>query len=294
MPAHIYMRVGRYHDASLANEQASKADESYIAQCRAQGIYPLAYHPHNVHFLWASASMEGRSALALEAAEKLRHVTHKGMMHEAGYGTLQHYWITPLYALVRFGKWDAILAEPRPPEDLLYPIGVWHYARGFAFAAQGKGKEAHAELAKVQALAADKRVASITVWEINTAAALLGVAAKALAGEIAGREGKGQDAVRHLTQAVTLEDALNYNEPPDWYYPVRHSLGAALLAVDRAAEAEAVYREDLRRNPENGWALFGLGQALASQGKSGEAAEAEARFKKAWSRADVTLTASRF
>lgn len=294
MPAHIYMRVGRYHDASLANEQASKADESYLAQCRAQGIYPLAYHPHNFHFLWASATMEGRSAVALEAAGKLRQVTHQGMMHETGYGTLQHYWITPLYALVRFGKWDEVLEQPRPSDDLLYPIGVWHYARGVALAAKGNAQEASGELAKVQAMAADKRVASITIWDINTATALLHVAAEALAGEIAAREGKRDEAVAHLTKAVALEDELNYNEPPDWYYPVRHSLGAALLAANRAAEAEAVYREDLRRNPENGWALFGLGQSLLAQGEAKEAAEVEARFRKAWSRADVTLTASRF
>lgn len=294
MPAHIYMRVGRYHDASLANEQASKADESYLAQCRAQGIYPLAYHPHNIHFLWASAAMEGRSAVALEAAVKLRQVTHQGMMHETGYGTLQHYWITPLYALVRFGQWDEVLAHPRPSDDLLYPIGVWHYARGVAFAAKGNAREANGELAKLQAMAADKRVSSITIWDINTATALLNVAAETLAGEIAAREGKLEEAVAHLTKAVALEDELNYNEPPDWYYPVRHSLGAALLAANRAAQAEAVYREDLRRNPENGWALFGLAKSLLAQGKAEEAAEAEARFRKAWSRADVTLTASRF
>jgi tetratricopeptide (TPR) repeat protein len=155
MPAHIYIRTGRYHDGSEANERAIESDDAYITQCRSQGIYPLAYHPHNWHFLWATASFEGRSKRAIEAARTLTTKVSQPMMREAGYGTLQHYYIIPMYALVKFGKWNEILNEPAPPEDLLYPTGVWHFARGMANTRTGQLKEAAKELEMLQTIAAD-------------------------------------------------------------------------------------------------------------------------------------------
>ncbi len=294
MPAHIYIRVGRYHDASQANERAIAADDAYLAQCRVQGLYPLAYRPHNHHFLWASATMEGRSALAIEAARHMAAHVDSAMMREPGYGTLQHYWITPLYALTRFGRWDEILAALAPPEDLRYPTGVWHYARGVALTAKDRLDDAAQELEALEAIAADSTLETVTIWDINTTASLMRIAAEALAGELAARRGDHAEAVRRLEAATRLEDALNYDEPPPWHYPVRQSLGAVLLATNRAAEAEAVYREDLRRHPENGWSLLGLAQSLEAQGKADEAGAVRQRFDQAWAAADVTLNGSRF
>ncbi|HSK80233.1 MAG TPA: hypothetical protein VLQ45_27510 [Thermoanaerobaculia bacterium] len=294
MPAHIYIRVGRYHDASVANQRAMEADKSYVTQCHAQGLYPLVYMPHNHHFLWAAATFEGRSALALEAARDMASGIDHHAMRQDGLGTLQHYQITPIYALVRFGRWDEILKTPEPDADLVYPRAVWHYARGMAFARTGRPDEADREREKVRALAAEPAMAKMTVWDINTVSDLLKVADALLAGETAAARRDWDAAVRHLEAAVTAEDALNYDEPPPWHFPSRQILGAVLLEAGRPADAERVYQEDLRKFPENGWSLNGLRQSLATQGKKEEAAKVEARFREAWKHADVTLAASRF
>ncbi len=294
MPSHIYIRTGRYHDSALANLAARKVDEAYVSQCHAQGIYPLGYVPHNHHFLWASAAMEGWSAMAFEAAGSTDRKTAHHLMRDPGMGTLQHYALTPLYARVRFGKWDEILATPAPEADLLYPTGIWHYARGRALVATGKLDEAQRSLAALEAIAARDTLDKITIWEINTTKGLLGVAVEVLAGELAAARGDYAAAIPRLEEAVRREDALNYNEPADWYYPVRHSLGAVLLSAGRAAAAEAVYQQDLKYNPENGWSLFGLMKSLEAQRKVDDATVVKARFEKAWKNADVVLTASRF
>ena len=291
MPAHTYMRVGRYHDASLANELASKADESYITQCRAQGIYPLVYHPHNVHFLVASAAMEGRGAVSIAAARKLATHSDPKMMREPGLETLQHYWITPLYALTRFSKWDEILSEPRPPNGLDYPTGVWHYARGMALSATGQADAAGKELAALSAIARKEAMKSQTIWGFNSFASVLGLAVRFLEADIASRRGDAATAVAHLTKAVALEDDLIYQEPPDWYAPARQALAATYARAKRWPEAEAAYRADLVRNPENGWSLSGLAAALDAQGKSSEATDVRKRLEKAWALADVSIAA---
>jgi tetratricopeptide (TPR) repeat protein len=289
MPAHIYIRVGRYHDSAIANEEAARADASYVAQCHAQGVYPLAYHPHNYHFLWASVTMEGRSADALKAAEDLRKHTNHELMREMGFGTLQHYAITPVYAMVRFGKWDEILARPKP--ELLYQEGVWHYARGMALTAKKQLSEADGELGQLRQIAADERLASVTLWDINGVQAILGVAVEHLAGELAAARGDVASAVEHLSRGVQLEDDLRYDEPPPWHMPIRQALGAVLLNAGRAAEAEAVYRMDLEKFPENGWSLYGLMKALEAQGKPYD--DVAKRFREAWKYADIELTSSR-
>ena len=291
MPAHTYMRVGRYHDASLANEEAAKADESYITQCRAQGIYPLVYHPHNVHFLVASAAMEGRGAVSIAAARKLATHADRKMMQVPGLETLQHYWITPLYALARFEKWEEILNEPRPPGGLDYPMGVWHYARGLAYSATGRAGEAGRELAALRSIAAKPALATQTIWGFNSFASILALAVEFLEAHVASRRGDVTGAVRHLTKAVALEDDLIYQEPPDWYAPARQALAATFARAKRWSEAEAAYREDLLRNRENGWSLAGLAAALDAQGKRAEAAEVRKRLEKAWPLADVSMAA---
>lgn len=289
MPAHTYMRVGRYHDASVANEAAAKADESYITQCRAQGIYPLVYHPHNVHFLVASAAMEGRGAASIAAARKLASHVDPATMRQTGLETLQHYWITPLYALTRFEKWEEILKEPRPARGLDYPTGVWHYARGMAFSATGQPDAGAKELAALSAIAGKDALESLTIWGFNSFSAMLGLAVEFLESDLAARRGDVDAAVAHLTKAVALEDGLIYQEPPDWYDPARQALAGTLARSRRWPEAEAAYREDLVRNRENGWSLSGLAAALEAQGKKAQAAEVRKRFEKAWPLADVHL-----
>jgi tetratricopeptide (TPR) repeat protein len=293
MPSHIFRRIGRYADASRSNEDAIAADEDYITQCQAQGVYPLAYYPHNIHFLWDSATMEGRSRSAIEAARKSASKIPDGAWREVP--LLHQFLVAPLFAYTRFGQWDLILKEPRPPEDSPFWTGVWRYARGLAFTSTGKLDAAAQELNELQKIAALTSLDGLRVtFSRNGAKAILDIAVEVLAGELAAERGAYEQAIAHLHRGILLEDNLIYNEPPDWHVPVRQSLGAVLLDAGRAAEAEAVYWQDLSRNRENGWALFGLMQSLRAQGKEKQAAAAEGRFRKAWSRADVTLSASRF
>ncbi len=293
MPAHVYIRVGKYHEASEANMAAVAADQEYITQCRAQGIYPLAYHPHNYHFLSRTASLEGRSAVAMDAARKMQAHVPAAAMREPGLSTLQHYWITPVYVMAQFGMWEAILTEPKPDEDLLYPTGVWHYARGLAFTARGELDKADAELATAKAIAANEQLESVTVWDINTASSLMEIATLLLEGEIAAKRRQWSKAIGALKKAVALQDEQNYDEPPSWYTSTRNVLGAVYLQAAKPKEAERVYREDLRVFPNNGWALYGLAQALEAQGETKEASAVRAQFDEAWSRADVQLSSSR-
>jgi tetratricopeptide (TPR) repeat protein len=291
MPAHIYQRVGRYADAVRSNELAIAADEDYLSQCRAQGLYPMAYYPHNLHFLWFAATAEGRSKLAIEAARKaasqVNDETLKAVPLLAGFR------VVPYYALTRFGKWDEMLGEPEPPAISVYLTTMWHYARGTAFVGKGQMDSAEQEFAKLNELMADKSL-DAPLFSPNTGRAVLSIAQEVLAGEIAAAKKNYDESVNHLERAVRLEDALVYTEPAEFHYPPRLALGAVLLEAKRPAEAETVYWEDLKRNRESGWALFGLMQALKVQGKNEEATLVEARFKKAWARADVTLSASRF
>jgi tetratricopeptide (TPR) repeat protein len=290
MPAHIYQRVGRYADAARSNELAIAADEDYISQCRAQGLYPMAYYPHNIHFLWFAATFEGRSAVAIENASKLAAKVDDETLKQVP--LLAAFRIVPYYALTRFARWDEMLKEPEPPN---HPFlrGGWHYARGLAFVAKGQIADAERELARVHEILKDKALEQ-PLFSPNTALAVLSIAPEVLAGEIAAAKKDYDKALAHLSRAVRLEDGLVYTEPSEWHYPPRHALGAVLLEAGRAAEAETVYWEDLRKNPDNGWALIGLVQALRAQNKKEDAALAEARLQEAWSRADVKPPASRF
>ena len=294
MPSHIYIRVGRYHDAAVANQKAIAVDNNYITQCHAQGIYPLAYMPHNHHFLWFAATMEGDRKLATEAAKNLAAMVDPQMMREPGMGTLQHFSIVPFFTMIRFGQWDKILATPQPEADLKYPTGIWHYARGLAFNAQGEIVKAQQELEALDLLADDPELEKVTIWDLNTTQEILRVADEVLTGEIAAQEGKNLRAIAHLRQAVNLEDALNYNEPADWSIPVRQYLGAALLKAKHYDAAAKVYREDLAIYPDNGWSLYGLSESLQAQNKNVEAKDVQQKFEFAWQYADVQLTASKF
>ncbi|SHF28858.1 hypothetical protein SAMN04487965_1843 [Microbulbifer donghaiensis] len=289
MPAHIFQRVGRYEDSAAANVRAIAADEDYITQCRAQGLYPMAYYPHNIHFLWFATTAQGRSAKAIEsankAAEKISDETLAQMPMLAGFRVI------PYWALARFGKWDEVLALPEPPEDL-FLTGSWHYVRGLAFIAKGDLDAAQKELDAVNKIASDPRL-DYTLFSPNSAARIFAIAPEVLAGELAAAKGDHAAAVGYLERAVRLEDGLVYTEPAEWHYPPRLALGVVLLDAGRPTEAETVYWQDLERYPNNGWALFGLGKALRAQGRTEEADLIEARFKRAWRNADIKLTASR-
>jgi tetratricopeptide (TPR) repeat protein len=294
MPTHTYIRTGRYHDVVLLNLKAGDADKSYVDQCHAQGLYPIGYIPHNHHMAWAGASMMGWSAASADAAQRTYATTIHDLMRAPGLGALQQYAYIQLYDHVRFGKWDKILESSQPPADLLYPNGVWHYARGRAFTAKGMLKDAQRELDDLGVIAAKDTLEKVTIMDINTTKQLLGIAVKVLAGELAAKNGNVDAAAKELNEALKLEGTLKYNEPVDWLYPVRHSLGAVLLEGGRAADAEKVFLDDLKENPENGWALIGLTKSYEAQFKAQEAAAAKARFEKAWKLADITISASRF
>jgi tetratricopeptide (TPR) repeat protein len=291
MPAHIYQRVGRYADAAKSNVMAIAADEDYISQCRAQGLYPMAYYPHNLHFLWFASTAEGNSKVAIAAARKAASRVDDDTLKAVP--LLAGFRVVPYYALTRFGKFDEMLQEPEPPATAVYLHGMWNYARGTAFLGKGQISEAEQELAKVGETLKDKSLDQ-PLFSPNTGLKIMSIGYEVLAGNIDAAKKNYDSAVAHLERAVLFEDALVYTEPSEFHYPPRQALGAALLDAGRSAEAETVYWEDLRRNKESGWSLFGLMQALKAQGKNDDAALIEARFKKAWANADVTLSSSRF
>ena len=285
MPAHIYVRVGRYADAAESNVHAIHTDEQFIEGQKPTTLYSLGYYPHNIHFLAFVSTMSGQSAKAIETARTLKGKVNLDVARQA----IMLQEMVPYYALTltTFGRWDDVLAEPLPPADLRFPRAMAYYARGVAYAAKGRVADAQTALDTVMAIDAATPANAETKPPIS-------IAVHALMGEMAARAGSPAGAVAHFTEALTIEDKGLYFEPPKWYYPIRQSLGAALLKAGRSADAEAVYREDLKRFPENGWSLFGLAEALKAQGKMDEATAVERRFKAAWSSADVTLTASRF
>jgi tetratricopeptide (TPR) repeat protein len=297
MPAHIYARVGRWHDAVIANQKAIAADDAYLAACRgnAQGLYPLGYVPHNHHFLWFAASMEGASGIARDAAlQTAARVNLPDLMRQPGFAGLQHYWMTPWFDRVRFGRWDEIAAESNPAPDLPYVTAIWNYAQAMAALRQGRADDATKHYEALRTLAADPVMETMMVWERYPLAHAAQIAERTVSAEMALASADHDAAVAALREAVAIEDRIPYDEPPGWHAPVRQTLGVVLLAANRPAEAEAVYREELRRNPSNGWSLQGLADSLRAQNKSREAAEAGEQLALAWAHADVELAASRF
>ncbi len=293
MPSHIYMTVGRYADAYDSNAAADAADDRYVAQCNAQGFYPLFYHRHNQHFQTWAAMFQGRSQDAMRVGRKIAVGLEPAMIAGPFSETLQHLMSQPLYVMVRFGQWEAILAEPQPAADYGFMTAMWHYARGMAYRYTGKGRAAKQELRALRQTAGGAAMKDKFVG-FATAPAVLTVATEVLTAEIAAAGGDHDSALAHLERAVRLQDGFRYDEPPDWYFPVRHYLGAELLDAGRAAEAETVYWQDLQRNPGNGFALFGLQKAQAAQAKEADAAQTAEQFAAAWKAADVRLSSSRF
>ncbi|REJ76454.1 MAG: hypothetical protein DWQ47_11455 [Acidobacteria bacterium] len=290
MPAHIYWRVGRYNDASEANVRAANVDEDYIAQCNAQGFYPAAYYPHNIHFLWAASSMEGRSELAIDSARRVARAVKVEQIKE--FPTVEFFKTIPILALVQFGKWDEILAEPEFPENFDYSNAIRNYARGVAYSRKGDLEKARRE---GEGISAAMKTVTVTFMDKNDypATELLKIADDLLKGEIAMAEERFPEAVASFQAAVERQDKLPYMEPPFWYYPTRQSLGIALLESGQHAKAEAVYKKDLEIYPHNGWSMYGLIQSLEAQNRSDEAAEVRKMFDMVWQNADIKLGSSR-
>jgi len=294
MPSHIYLRVGRYGDAAAANIKAIAADEDYITQCRAQGIYPASYYPHNIHFLTAALVMEGRSGEALEAARKssAKHghdVPGDGL---AAFGQLLD--SLPMMTLVRFGRWDAIGKETEPPSDRPFVRSIYHFGRGMAFSANGQPERALAELSLAEELATGRALEKLKILDLNPLAEVARIGIWMLRGDIAEKAGRHEEAIRAFQKAVDTEDGLLYNEPPDWFIPPRQYLAHAYLTAGKAEEAERVYRQDLKRHRGNGWSVRGLAESLRKQGKTAEADQLQKEFQRAWRGADVELAGSRF
>lgn len=288
MPSHIYIRTGRYAEAADTNARAIKADETYFAKAPPPRFYTL-YFVHNLHFLAYSAMFEGRWQAAMEAARKLERDAPESFLRE--FAPVAD-GLTPvaLHVMVRFGRWDDILKEPEAADYRMISRITRLYARGIALAALGRTDEARQELAAFDAMA--KTIGEEWFVGNNPAASVLPIARMMIEGEILHREGEREKALTMLREAVTLEEGLNYDEPPGWMQPVRHALGALLMEADRHDEAEDVYRADLARHPNNGWSLLGLREALEAQGEREDASEVATQLAKAWRRADVKPNSS--
>jgi tetratricopeptide (TPR) repeat protein len=291
MPAHIYARVGRYHDAVIANQKAIAADDAYLAICQpAPGVYPLGYVPHNHHFLWFAATMEGASKIALDAARTTSEKTNNAeLMRAPGLEFTQNFAHSPLLADVRFGRWEEVVKAPQPADDLPYMQAIWHYAQGMAAVRQGRIDDAKRHHEALVPATTNPEIEKLLQFGRYSLIGGVRIAERFVAAEIARAEKKYDDAIAALNTAVTIEDTLPYDEPPAWHWPTRLALGDVLLEAKKPADAEQVYRDELQRNPENGWSLFGLARALKAQGKKQEAQEVSDRFAKAWANADVEL-----
>jgi tetratricopeptide (TPR) repeat protein len=292
MPSHIYINTGDYHLGTLSNLRAVEVDSAYTTACYAQGVYPLTYYPHNFHFLAATATLEGHSDLAWMAAMKIQQHTATDIMDKPGWGTLQHYYTIPYYVAVKLDMWDSIISLPPPLKDLTYPKAVWHYARGMAYLGKHDLGSAKREMLSLQKMAADTALQHLTVWDINTTADLVQIAQKVLAAGLAANQNQFNSSIAFLKEAVEIEDNLNYNEPPDWFFSVRHHLGATLIKAGQYKEAEKVYRQDLLIWKKNGWALMGLYQSLMHQKKNDEAQQIKVAFDQAWKYANIKLASS--
>jgi tetratricopeptide (TPR) repeat protein len=290
MPAHIYARVGKYHESALRNAEAAQVDEHYLAGAHLDGDYADGYYSHNLHFLWSSLMMEGQSAEALKAATSLLSTITE---EEARKNHIkEEYLTTKLFTWIRFGGWEDLLREPPPPKGLHLVEGVWRLGRGLALVATGRLPGAEGERQALVTLTKQFRRSKNQQDKIERD--LLKISERLLAGQIAAQRQRHEEAIKALKEAIKIEDSLQGAEPPRWPLSVRHYLGPVYLLLGRPAEAENEYRADLKWYPENGWGLFGLVQSLKAQHKDSEAAEMSSRFEKAWAHADVTLAASRF
>ena len=290
MPSHIYIRVGRYLDAVKTNQAAILADEDYISQCYSQGMYPLGYYPHNIHFLWSAASLLGASEIAIDAARKTAEKVPSGELVSLPF--LQNFASVPLLAYVRFGKWNEILTIPSPNSEIKHLKLIWHYARGIAFIKKGNAKEAQEELEAIEEMLTDPELKDLIAAGFDSSLTIGKLAYEVVAGELYALKGDLKKAQEHLEKAVIIEDGLIYTEPAAWYIPTRQNLGAILLKAEKPEEAEKIYKEDLEILRQNGWSLMGLYNSLVAQDKLEEAQKIKMEYDKAWEHADIDINNS--
>jgi len=286
MPSHIYSRVGYFSDAAESNVKAIEADSSYAKEAERSGsLYDLMYHSHNEHFLAFAAAMEGRYTEARRAADAMekRLLPHADMMP-----MLESFLWTPIWVDLRFAKWQEILARPEPPVNRKVPHLMWRYSRTLAYAAQQKAAKADGEHS-LYVKEASALPNEVPIGQMNPNDAMLAVMNEVVAAKLDSAKHNTESAIKHWSAAAEAQDKLNYTEPPDWYYPVRESLGAVLLASGKAREAEQVFRDDLRRNPRNPRSLFGLKESLGAQHLDNDAAWVQREFEKSWKNAEAGL-----
>jgi tetratricopeptide (TPR) repeat protein len=291
MPAHIDMRTGNYEAAARANAYGAEADRELFRSNGMRGMYPMMYYSHNLHFLAVAHGVQGRSEDSLRAARQLeahmKQYFKDGQMPEAMMPMFDGFIPTPTLMLVRFRKWDDILKEPEPDRRLTVTSAIWHFARAMAYASTGAVDKAEAERNLFKTI--QKGVPAQAMYGFSSTSAVLGIAENLMSAKIAVARSDKKSAVELLRNGAQAEDALGYNEPADWYIPVRESLGGALLQMGDYAEAERVFRADLEKNPRSGRSLFGLLESLKGQGKRSAAQFVEAQLKVAWKNADTRL-----
>lgn len=293
MSSHIYIRTGDYHKGTLSNIKACKVDSTYATACNAQGAYPLAYFPHNYHFLAATATLEGNYKWAMFGAEETAKLVHPKNMVIPGFETLQHYYMIPYFVAVKFGKWDDILKMKLVTDTLKYPNAISHYAKGMAYLGKNNLQKAKAELQQLEPLTHDEDLKKMSIWQINTLSSVVEIAYNVLKAEILASENNYSESIVLLNKAVALEDQLNYNEPPDWFFSVRHHLGAVLIENGKYKEAIKVFEEDLQNFPKNGWAHQGLKVAYHKLNEKSKEAEINDLIKNSWATADIKIASSR-
>ena len=289
MPSHIYWRVGRYKDASQANIDAAKVDEDYIAQCNAQGFYPALYYPHNIHFLWASSTMEGKSELSIESALKVSNYVSEEQIRAVPF--LEFFHTPPLLSYVRFGKWQDIFDYEEPIEDFRYSQSIFNYAKSVAYAATGD-----IEKAKQHQKLITSFIDSFEVEEMVKAGhptkQLIEIANNLALGSISMYQEDNLSAIKYFEKAVLLQDNLPYTEPPFWYYPTRQTLGHVLLKAKKNKQAIEVLSKDLKDYPKNGWSYYGLYRAYKEIGDKDNSEKTLSIFNKLWEESDIRVSSS--
>lgn len=293
MPSHTYIRTGRYHEGTVTNIKSVNADSAYMDACHASGAYPLLYNPHNYHFLAACATLGGESRNAMIGAYQTKAHSYKKLLLHPYFTTLQHFYSIPLFVQVKLGRWDEIRNTREPDRELKYPRIIWNFAQGMASLAQNKPKKAGKYLNHLNTIMQDTALKDMTIWGVNRLTDICKIASQSLDGELHAKKGDIDGAIRLLKSAMAIEDQLKYQEPPDWFFSVRHNLGAVLVESGKYREAIEVYNEDLVKYPENGWALMGLMNAYNKLNDLKNFEDSKKRFESAWKYADIQIASSR-
>ncbi len=289
MPAHIYWRVGRYNDASIANINAAKVDEDYIAQCNSQGLYPAMYYPHNIHFLWAASTMEGRSELSINSALKVSNYIKDEQIRQIPF--IEFFQTLPLLSYVRFAKWEEILSYKKPNEDFKFSLGIYHYARSIAFSSLGNFDKAKNEQKKILVNNQSNEI-KVLIKAGQPSDKLLEISNLLALGQIELNKENFSSAIKYFKNAVKIQDQLPYREPEFWYYPTRQTLGHALLLNKNFNEAVKVFNKDLKQYPKNGWSYYGLHMAYNGLNNKIMSDKAIKKFNKIWQFSDIKLNSS--